>query len=371
MTTMLKHRWSVFYTFLNGVTADVWWQMLRDNHFSVDWRYLHRAGFISLMSVINSIYRRKEEKMFAEAINATQIKHAPIFILGHWRSGTTHLHNLLTLDEQFSYPTVYQTSCPHTFLSTESIVPVWAKSYMPKTRLIDNMRFDFNMPQEEEFALCLACGYSSLLSMVFPHHDEHHDRYLTLRNIPQAELDAWKSALLWFLKKVTLKNDRALVLKSPPHTARINILLDLFPNARFIHIHRNPYTVFLSTRHLFNTAAWHSYLQPPNEQRVIDRILYRYSVMYNAFFEEYTQIPEGQFCEIRFEDLEHEPVQQIERIYSALGIEGMQAFKPKLEQYLQSIAAYQKNRHPKLPEHLREKVASAWRRSFEHWGYGF
>ncbi len=85
----------------------------------------------------------------------------------------------------------------------------------------------------------------------FPRGRERYDRYLTFRGVPEADVARWKEALVLFLKKLTYKYDRPMLLKSPPHTARVRLLLELFPDARFLHIRRNPYTVFLSTRHLF------------------------------------------------------------------------------------------------------------------------
>ena len=41
-----------------------------------------------------------------------------------------------------------------------------------------------------------------------------------------------------------------LLIKSPVHTGRVKLLLDLFPNAQFIYIHRNPYQVFKSAVHM-------------------------------------------------------------------------------------------------------------------------
>ena len=54
------------------------------------------------------------------AIEATPCR-PPLFVLGHWRSGTTHLHNLLAQDiDQFAYANTYQVINPHTFLATEA-----------------------------------------------------------------------------------------------------------------------------------------------------------------------------------------------------------------------------------------------------------
>ncbi|WP_427846519.1 sulfotransferase [Aromatoleum aromaticum] len=53
----------------------------------------------------------RETREFQARIRDVRIK-PPIFVLGHWRSGTTHLHNLLSLDPQFAYPNFYQVTNP-------------------------------------------------------------------------------------------------------------------------------------------------------------------------------------------------------------------------------------------------------------------
>jgi omega-hydroxy-beta-dihydromenaquinone-9 sulfotransferase len=95
----LKHRWSVANNYLTGITAGDWWKLLRENQFAVDPEYWHRAAFITLASRMNSYFRRKEEQTFGAQVAETAVQ-PPLFILGHWRSGTTPLHNLLAQDTQ-------------------------------------------------------------------------------------------------------------------------------------------------------------------------------------------------------------------------------------------------------------------------------
>lgn len=48
---------------------------------------------------------------------------------------------------------------------------------------------------------------------------------------PERDFRAWRDAALWFFRKVTLRwgGCRPLVIKSPVHTARVALLLRLFP----------------------------------------------------------------------------------------------------------------------------------------------
>jgi LPS sulfotransferase NodH len=159
------------------------------------------------------------------------------------------------------------------------------------------------------------------------------------------------------------------VLKSPPHTARIRLLLEMFPEARFVHIHRDPYVVFQSFQHYYDTACWYTYMQRPDLAGIDDLILRRYTAMYDAYFAEKDLIPAGRLHEIPFAALEADPMGEIAALYERLALPGFDRFSPKLRQYVESLRGYQKNRYHGLPPETQEKVHRAWRRSFEAWGY--
>jgi LPS sulfotransferase NodH len=168
---------------------------------------------------------------------------------------------------------------------------------------------------------------------------------------------------------MTWKFGRPLVLKSPPHTCRIRLLLEMFPDARFVHIHRDPYAVFRSTRGTIRTDKTLCLQEASDSPDPDARIIRRYRIMYDSFFEERHLIPEGRFHELSFEELERDPVGVVRRIYEHLDIHGFEEFEPSLKRYAGSVSGYRKNEFPELPETLREKIAHAWERSFEEWGY--
>ena len=276
----LKHRWSVGNNYLAGITAGMWWRLLRENRFAIDPAYWHRALFITGASLVNSWYRRGEQRRYGRAIDEVEITKPPLFILGHWRSGTTLLHYLLAQDNaQFTFANTYQAVNPCTFLTTEEVNTRRFSGMVPPQRPMDNMELGFHTPQEDEFAPLLLTLRSLYLGISFPKRADIYAKYLTFRGVPRGEIDELHAALLWFCKKLTFKQDRALLLKSPPHMARIPLLLEMFPDARFVHIHRNPYDVFRSTRHYFNTAIWYTYLQRPDRSTIDDGIMERYDAM--------------------------------------------------------------------------------------------
>lgn len=369
MPKTLKYQWSLGNNYLAGITAGDWWRLLRGNQFGVDPAYWHRAALVTLLSGINSFHRKREMALYHELIGATRVA-PPVFVIGHWRSGTTHLHNLLAQDtEWFAFANTYQVVNPHTFLTTEEKNIRRFAWMVPKTRPMDAMELNFQSPQEDEFAPCLMSLRSPYLGISFPRNADKYDRYLTFDGVPQCEVDEWKCSFEWFLKKLTLKYRRPLVLKSPTHTARIRLLLEIFPDAKFIHIHRNPYQVYQSTRHYHDTAAWYTYLQKPDLGGVEERIIRRYRDLHDAYFAQKHLIPSENFHELRFDDLERDPVGEMRLIYEKLDLGGFDSFEPHLKDYLNSIQDYQKNSFIHLNENERKIIATAWKREFEAWNY--
>ena len=370
MATGLKHRWSVSFTYMTGLPFGMWMKLLAENGYRVSPAYLHRVAFITLTSLYNSAAAGIERLRFAKAIEQAEIAEPPVFILGHWRSGTTLLHDLLAQDDRrFNFPSTYQVVNPHTFLTTERFVSRAFAWLLPDKRPMDNMALDFRSPQEDEFGPLLMSLKSPYLSLCFPQNEAHYEKYLTFREANTADTAAWRNAMLAFCKKLSIGDKRALLLKSPPHTARIRTLLEIFPDARFVHIHRDPYRVFVSQRHFLNTMGWYTYLQRPSPERIDEAILARYVRMYDAFFDDLALIPGGNYCELRFEELERDPVGQIGNIYEKLSLGDFGRVRPKLETYAATLTNYRKNDFDKLDGETRRKVHASWQRSFEKWHY--
>jgi hypothetical protein len=353
---------------LQGMTLGDWWAVLRRHRFAIDLQHSLRALVQTAFSVSNSINAQILERRFERQIEAAQVE-APLFILGHYRSGTTHLHNLLALDPEFAAPTLFQVFNPHTFLSTERLAAPVVDRLIARRRYQDEMAQGAGLPSEDEFALCAMTGLSPYMAWCFPGDGIDYDRYLTFRGVPEEEVVRWKHALTTFLKKLTVRFSRPLVLKSPPHTARIRLLLTLFPDARFVNIHRNPYEVFRSERHTIRAVQPLCQLREGPVQDGDDRIISVYTEMYDAYFEERDLIQDGRLCDVGYEELGREPVGVVRSIYEWLGLSGFKELRPRLESYLASIAGYRKNRHDALADPLRRRIAHDWGRSFDEWGY--
>ncbi len=351
-----------------GITFPRWIELLRENNFAIDPPYRRAAFRVTMGSLVNWFGRGRVRRQFGQQIAAAQVQ-APIFVLGHWRSGTTLLHEILSLDERFAYPNLLQVSNPNTFLIREPLAERALAEQQRQKRPMDNVIVSYRSPGEDEFALAALSLRSVIIGWSFPRSQARYDRYLTFRAAPPEDAKRWQESLLDFLKQVTVRQPgKPLLLKSPSHTGKIKLLLELFPDARFVHIHRNPYVVFQSTKRLHETNIVHNRYQDSPEDPT-EGILRRYVDLHEAFFADRTLIPPGRYCEVQFEQLERNIVGEIERVYSELELGEFEVVQPKVEAYAAEKADYQKNVHPALDEDLRRRIAQAWRRCFDEWGY--
>ena len=353
---------------LLGLTSQNWRQLLRDNHYAVEPKHWKRLTAITMASLATSRQKRAEDEKFGAAIAATKVA-APIFIIGHWRSGTTLLHRLLTLNDQFYFASNFHVANPHTFLLREQGLEQWLQQTGRQTRPMDNVEFDPLSPAEHETAMMTLSLRSMMLSWVFPQRQEYYDRFLTFADASADDIAAWKQSMRFFLQKLTYCSGKQIMLKSPPDTGRIRLLLETFPDARFVNIHRNPYDVFRSTQNLYTRAVATSHLQRRSNPTYDEDILRRYRELYDAFFAEKALIPAGRFVEIRFADLERDFVGQVSRVYAELGLPGAASALAQVEAYAREQANYQKTQHQPLPAPLRAQIAALWQPSFEAWGY--
>ncbi len=352
---------------IQGMTLSMLLDILKRNNFRVDSVCLGRLAYLVAMGVLNHVYGACEALLNARKIQATRIEKSPVFIIGHWRSGTTHLHNLLSLDDNLAAPSAYQAFFPRHFIFTYAATTIF-DVLAPRTRPMDNVVFRSDVPQEDEFAVAALSGVSPYLRVLFPITCDQSYSEIDPEALPEVVLERWKGSLLLFLKKLTLLRGKRIVLKSPPHMARVRVLLEMFPDAKFIHIVRNPYDVYVSTHGLWRDLFANAHLQIPSPREVDDLILKWYTELFRLFERDRAIIPDGSLFEIRYEDLEENPLESLGSAYQALGLAGFAHFREKVARYLDVIKGYRKNVH-ELDDEAKQKVARCWTQTFEKYDY--
>jgi hypothetical protein len=350
-----------------GLDFFAWLRLLARNRFAVHPAYWYIAAIVSGVSLGHTVLRYLQESLYGSRLDHTPLR-PPLFIVGHWRTGTTLLHELLMLDPDYACPTYAQCQEPGHFLLTEKLIKrLWF--LMPTHRPMDNMRIGWDQPQEDEFALCMLGQPSPYLTIAFPNRPPQDQEAFTLRGLPPRRREAWKRAFLRFLQQLTFKDPRRLVLKSPTHSCRIPVLLELFPDARFVHVVRDPFVVFPSTVNLWKSLYETHGLQKPHFRGLEEHVLRTFTMLYEELEAGKRLVPPGRFHELRYEDLMRDPAGEVGKLYGALGLGGFEALLPKVERYFEANRGYRTNRYPDLSDEQRAEIARRWGGVIARYGY--
>lgn len=354
--------------FWDGMTAGPWFRLVAQNGFRISPRRWGMFAIISPISVINSALAVLQKAVLGRKIARTEIKDDPVFVIGHWRSGTTLLHELLVLDPRHIYPNTYDCFAPNHFLVSAWLLRPTLGILMPKQRPMDNMAAGWDCPQEDEFALCNMGVPSPYLTIAFPNSAPQCQEYFDLDDAPRDGREQWKQGLLGLLKRLTYRRSGRVVLKSPPHTARIKTILEMFPNARFVHIVRNPQVLFPSTVNLWKRLYRDEGLQMPTYAGLEEHVFETFNRMYAAFDRDRGLIPAGRFCEVRYEKLVADPIEQMRQVYEQLELGDFAQIRPAIETYFAGKKDYKTNRYQSSPE-TQAEVAKRWGWYAQRYGY--
>jgi hypothetical protein len=343
-----------------------WLQLLVRNRFAVGKGYRAVAVRNTLGCSVSSVLGLVQRFVYGNRIARTPIPEPPLFVLGHWRSGTTFLHDLLCLDPRHTFPNAYECWMPRPFLLSERLVQRWYPVHYH--REMDNVEWSWNTPEEDEWAIALLGQPSPYLTIAFPNLPPAHPKYLDLEGVPPRQRDAWKRTLYRFLQALVYKRPGRPVLKSPTHTARIKPLLEVFPDARFVHIVRSPYHAIPSTLNTFRLVYATHGLQEPNGVGLEDMVFSTYERMFRRLEEGRKLVDPARFHELRYEDLVKDPAGRLGILYGHLGLGGFEEVKPRLAAYLEKLGGYETGHH-QLPAELAAKIGQHCADVIQRYGY--
>ena len=329
-------------------------------------KYALTKGICRLMS----LFAAMQDRRYARTLQDQPLQHDPVFILGHWRSGTTFVHNVMACDKHFGYCTTYQTVFPHLMMWGQPFFKKTMSWLMPDHRPTDNMELAVDLPQEEEFALSnmTACNYYNF--WFFPQAmQEYADKYLLMNDITDDELREFEEVFTKLIK-VSLWNTGGtqFLSKNPPHTGRVRELVKMFPNAKFIYLMRNPYTVFESTRSFYGNTIKPLMLQNISPEELESNILSVYAKLYHKYEADKTCIPAGNLIEVKFEDFEADAVEMTRKIYQTLSIPGFDEALPAIKAYVGGKKGYKKNKY-KYDQRTVQLVQDNWNFALQDWDY--
>ena len=354
--------------FWHGMPLGVWLRLVAEQRARFSFSRLGLVGTISAAAAFNSLAEPFSEARYRRRLREAPATPPPLFIVGHWRSGTTLLHELLMLDDRFCCPSTYQCFAPGHFLLTEDVLTRMLAWMMPAKRPMDNVAAGWSRPQEDEFALANMGAPSPYRRMAFPATSPATPAALDIGKLPAADQARWQRALRQFLARLAVRDSRRPVLKSPPHTARLGVLSRMFPGARFLHIVRDPFVVFPSTVRLWRSLDEVQGLQAGLAADLEEYVFACFEEMYAAFERDRTGLPATSLHEVRYEALVADPVGCLAEAYRALELDDFAAVRPALESHVASMKRYRTNTYRHEPRLVAE-IARRWRPFIERYGY--
>ena len=347
----------------------VWSTLLKEN--TVDKIYGYKVTQINFLRNIIRPFRVLQRWLFDKEIDKIDLEtKQPIFIIGHWRSGTTHLHYAFHKDKQFGTLSNYQTFSVTTSLLSKRFIKFILSPLMPKERTQDNIKMTVDKPGEEEQPMAIISTRTGMHSWVFPKNFSYFKKYNLFQGITIDEKSAWQEDYLYLLKTISFANNKKqLLLKNPHNTSRVKELLELFPNAKFVFIHRNPFEVYISMIHLFSKVLETQFLQYATLKEREELILYIYKETMQKYLAERHLIPEGNLFEIRFDEFAGNEMYWMEKIYSEMNIPGFENAKPNIQQYIDSVKTYKKNSFRNISPEMKARISKEWHFAFKEWEY--
>ncbi|MBT8471693.1 MAG: sulfotransferase [Marinicaulis sp.] len=295
---------------------------------------------------------------------------APVFILGHWRSGTTHLYNIMCQSGEWGFVPPVATGLPWDLFGLAKVFNPLLERALPEHRYIDNIPVNPDSPQEDEIAVANMSEVSFYHGIYFPRaFAENVERGLFFDGCSTADIRGWRRQFTYFLRKLYLhQGEKPLLIKNPVYTGRVAMLREMFPDAKFIHIHRNPYDVFVSMQNFYKKLLAEFALQNYDHVDIDEAILSVYDRMMTKYEAEAAEIPADRLIELRYDDLDASPMESVEKIYSALALPGFDAARAPFERYLASIKSFKKNSF-EYSDETAAKVEARLGRFIDKWNY--
>lgn len=298
---------------------------------------------------------------------------APIFILGHFRSGTTYLHNIMAQNPSVLYPTLLSNLNPESYISGhKTLKQLWLSAFpafwATGTRGFDNVKLSLDSPAEDEIVSEIPLG------TLWHYNSKYH-----MADLSGGE---WERIYCKRLKKLLyynqlqknnnmFKSNPRLILKAPSHCLKVPSLLDLFPNAKFIHIHRNPMDVIQSYVHLLKYDDGIDDSDESGEyfDQAIDTYTHLMKTLMTDLDENKVfQDKQNQFAEIKYDDLMSNPIKALEKVFTDLNVNDLMCSEMK-DYVEEQQKSHTRKQYKALSESERKRIETELGFAFGRWGY--
>ena len=326
-----------------GIKLDQLFRLLRRNQLTYNFRTIFRLVFLMQSACWSSFFSWVEKARYLKILKNSPVPEDPIFIIGHWRTGSTFLHQLMNLDPDLCTPSLFQVAMPDSFLVSYPYYRPIFKQVVSEHRPMDQVKIGMDEPQEDEYAIYRMTNFSPLENLVFPKSASYFLNHGSPFLPSGDQLVKWKKDVKEYFKKLHLKNGKRIVSKNPFNSFRIKVLYEMFPKARFIHIVRHPNCVVPSTIHMWNILRTQNSMNGNGSHPDFSEVVGVLKNLIETIEKDCKGLPAGTMVQIRFEDLETSPVEALKGVYRELGLPFSEMFQDRIKEFMLQNKAYKKN----------------------------
>ena len=322
---------------------------------TVEPKYRRKLVLSRAIAGILEVFNHGERIVWQKRIKNHRLTTPPVFIIGFWRSGTTLLHNLLCQDPEAAYTTTFQTVFPNLVLTQSWWLKPLTNRFLPARRPYDNVRMDMDFPQEEDFGMMNIQPSTIYKFFLFPaEFDQIIGQELFTANLPPDKLSLWKKAYHSMIAKAAFNTGGTRYIgKNPCHLTRTGLLKEMFPDAKFIFIHRHPYQVIESLYQFMLTIFPGVQLQdlPPGFSR--EKVAVMYKEIMNAYLRDRDKIPSSDLIELKMDDFLADTPGCMKSIYMKFGMGDYSRVSDRIEKYLGENPSPEHDASPPAPDTIR------------------
>jgi hypothetical protein len=350
--------------FITGIGTKNLLKLVKRNGISPQPKYLFRFSLLLLYSFCTSACSVVEKALYSKTLKQTRCPENPIIIIGHWRSGTSFLHQLFNAMPGFKTPTMFEIGTPESFLVSKKILSPLLQKFLPDKRNVDNVKFGIGEPQEDEYAIFRATTHSPVEKLIFPEEGHFFLNEKQSYVPPDSIKPVWEQTLTEFCAKLHLDQKERIVLKNPFHSMRIPYLRAIFPNVKFIHIYRDPLKVVPSTMRMWSIDGQYNTLRKGFTPPDLDDVIAIYDRMLTKIRKDLGNLPAGDHYTVSFEDLERKPIETLENACRAIEVDITPQQKKCLSSFVKPLRTYKKNKY-KLSQQQKQRITSKLKHHYD------
>lgn len=327
----------------------------------VSWKSSPRFLVYLLKIILLEPFRLLEVFIFDHRIRKHQLKEDPIFVLGYWRSGTSHLQNLMSKNPRHTTTTIFTFLFAETYYLTEH----WLKrplNYFSKLLglefKIQRSPMNMDIAAELDTEMLMYCSdFAYSWGFLFPKkYEEWMDRLLYIENKKEAKY--WIEDYDYLIRKLSYwRGDQRVVVKSPGDMARFDYLLKKYPNAKFVYIERDAIEVFHSNQYLWDVIQENNSFHQISQKEVDDHIIETYKCVMQKYMKLRPLLSAHNLIEIEFADLITRPEETLRLVYQQLDLGAFP--KEELLPYLEKDREYKVNQYDTAPK-IKAKIQKEW-----------